>query len=176
MERQRVEVRAERRRVLEELLREHREVGERLVGEPAEDATELGLEIGIVGQPAPVVRAVVRRTAGPERDATADELAEPCRDVGRIRPHAEAVGKDDLRGRDAVGGRLLDVSRGRQQQYRKLLRAADLTRRLVRDRPAAVAGDTEVPEVTRPELLAAHRLHWVPPDLDDAAEAHGSGL
>src|SRR5207247_8834717 len=122
--------------------------------EPAEDGEQPGPEVGIVGEPAAVVCAVVRRAKRPERDAAADERRQPRRSLGRVGANPPAVREGDLRRREAVRDRLLEVAGAEEEERRQLLRAADLARRLVAHGPAAVARDAERSAPAAPEPLS----------------------
>ena len=84
---------------------------------------------------------VVGGTQRPEAHATSEELAQTGRRLGAVAPHTAAVRERDLGGGDAICRRFLRVACAAEEELRQLLRAADLRRPLVTDRPAAVARD-----------------------------------
>src|SRR5262249_19248459 len=69
---------------------------------------------------------------------------------------------------------LFEVACSAAEELRELLRAADLARHLVAQRPTAIARQAVLSHRTALDLLATHRLDGVAPDLDHCADAHAS--
>src|SRR5262249_59662 len=106
----------------------------------------------------------------PQGDGAPEERGQACRGTRIVRGHGGAVGQGDLDRRHRLALGLSQVARAAQHELGELLAAADLARGLVPDRPAAVAKETRRAECRPLEMLTAHRLHGIAPQLADRAD------
>ena len=165
-QRKRIEVGPERRLELEDLGREHRQVGQRLVLGSTEDAPKLLEEVVRVRSAPAIVLGVGGRPERVKRDLVVERGAEPGVDVVVGRIDGGSIGQSDPDGRRSAHRDGLGQVRGRQaHQLADLLRAADPAPHLVANRPPPVADQPAGTDLGHVQLLAHHRLGRIAPQL-----------
>ncbi len=173
--REHVEIGTARRSEFEDLGIELAEVRKRLVGQPAEDLPQFFFEVGVVGCAAAVVRVVIGRPQGPERNFPAEQIRKRTGNPLVIGAQAAPVGEHDFGRNTAARRRLLEAARGAPHELGKLLRAANLACLLVAQGPAAVSGKAAGAEMPLEKSLAAHRLDGVAVDGTNRADVLARG-